>query len=342
MVDVRHIRGESVDELTPEQLLLVDEAHLADDEMIWIDMTEPSPDEVLLVLKKWFPVHELILSDIQRALGAAQDEEQFHHPKVDDYGTYLFIIMHALVGPDAETTEPATYLRQTKEAQLNIIVGQHLLITHHAIDLPAITRIKSVCIRNAQVMERGPDYVLHLILDELVDDYLPLVGVYEDRVEELEHLVFKSTSNLTLIRILEIKRQLQKVRRDVVYQREIINRLARGDFSIISLSESMYYRNVYDHLVRVSDQVDTCRELASSILEAYFSVSSARLNEVMKRLTLISTIFLPITFITSLYGMNFVHMPELQLPWAYPAVLGLIVVVAAVMYLQFKRRGWVG
>jgi magnesium transporter len=304
-------------------------------------MTGPTSDEELLVLQQWFPVHELILSDIQRALGTEQNEEQFHHPKVEDFGRYLFLIMHALVTPEAEITEPATFLRQTKEAQLNIIVGERFLITHHAFDLPAIARVKSVCNRNLQVMERGPDYVLHLILDELVDDYLPLVAMYEDRVEELEHLVFKSTSNLTLIRILEIKRQLQKVRRDVVYQREIINRLARGDFSIISLSESMYYRNVYDHLVRVSDQVDTCRELASSIMEAYFSVSSARLNEVMKRLTLISTIFLPITFITSLYGMNFVFMPELQLPWAYPAVLGLLVVVALIMYLQFKSRGWV-
>lgn len=341
MLDIRLYRHGTVESLTQDQLHLHTEDTLSEGEMIWVDLAAPTPEEELAVLSMWFRVHELVLSDCHRALGEEQDEDQFHHPKVDDFGTYLYVIMHALVIPNVPTTDTASFLRQTKKAQLNVVISERILITHHAGPLEPIMNLRSSCLRNAQVMGRGPDYVLHLLLDELVDDYLPLVTIFENRVEELEHLVFKSTSNLTLVRILEIKRLMQKMRRYVVYQREIVNRLARGEFAIISIEESMYYRNVYDHLVRISDQIETSRELAASIMEAYFSVSSARLSQVMKVLTVISTIFLPITFITSLYGMNFEFMPELHTTWGYPAVLILITSISAGMFLIFRRRGWI-
>ena len=248
--------------------------------------------------------------------------------------------MHALVEPEPKAPDAASYLRGITEAQLNIVISENVLITHHAGRIDGTQALRNSCSRNSHIMQRGPDYMLHLLLDDLVDDYVPLVAVFEERVEELEHLVFKSPGNLTLMRILEMKRLLQKVRRDVVYQREIVNRLARGEFALISPTESMYYRNVYDHLVRISDQVDTSREMVMSIMEAYFSVSSANLNQVMKVLTVISTIFLPITFITSFYGMNFEFMSELHTSWGYPSVIGLIVIVATIMYISFRRRGW--
>lgn len=340
MIDIHLYRNDATLVISPEELLAHSESSLHDDEMIWVDLSDPTPEEELLVLQTWFPVHELVISDIRHAL-RAEDDQDFHHPKVDDLGTYLFVIMHALISPDSATTDSANYLRLTTEAQLNIIISERILITHHAGKIGGIKELQSSCGRNTHIMQRGPDYLLHLLLDDLVDDYMPLVAVFEDRVQELEHLVFKSPGNLTLMRILETKRLLQKVRRDVVYQREIVNRLARGEFALISTEESVYYRNVYDHLVRIADQVDTSRELAMSIMEAYFSVSSARLNQVMKVLTVISTIFLPITFITSLYGMNFEFMPELHTAWGYPAVIALIITIATTMYLIFRRRGWI-
>lgn len=340
MIRVLAYRNKQIEELTAEQIHQVRPAELNEGEVVWIDMVAPANEETTSVLRNWFPVHELVISDCDRAITMSRDEQRFHHPKVDDFGNYLYVIMHALVAPGESVTDPATYLRETYEAQLNIIISSRVIITHHAAELPAVASLRQACVNNPEIMVHGPDYMLHLLLDDLVDGYLPLVEMIEDRVEELEHMVFRSTGNLTLVRILEIKRQLQKLRRDVVYQREIVNRLARGEFALISLEESMYYRNVYDHLVRIADQVDTCRELAMSIMEAYFSVSSAKLNQVMKVLTVLSTIFLPITFITSLYGMNFRYMPELAQTWGYPAVLLVIVATATTMFVIFRRRGW--
>jgi magnesium transporter len=343
MVDIRHFHQGIASSLTREELLRMSASSLADDAMVWINLASPTPEEEHDILATFFPVHELVLSDARRALGAHEDDDgQFHHPKVDDFGSYLFIIMHAIVQRSAsgDSQDAADALRGLSESQINIVVGERVLITHHANDIPAVSGLVNACDRNPHLLSRGPDYLLHILLDDLVDAYVPIAVQFEDRVDELEHAIFRRPSNLVLVRILELKRLMQRIRKDVVYQREIVNRLARGEFALISLHESMYYRNVYDHLVRIADQIESSRDLTISIMEAYFSVSSARLNEVMKVLTVISTIFLPITFLTSLYGMNFEFMPELHWTWAYPAVLSIIVVVAGSMYYMFRRRGW--
>ncbi len=343
MIDIRYFHDGSVRQLTAEALYDHAVDSIPEHAMIWVNLASPTPQEELEVLTTWFPVHELVLSDARRALGSHEDDDdQLHHPKVDDYGTYLFVIMHALVQQPSDSTssESTDALRDLRESQLNIILGDRVLITHHANDIPAVTALVKACDRNPLLFSHGPDYVLHLLLDDLVDAYIPIVERFEDRVDELEHAIFRRPSNITLVRILELKRLLQRIRKDVVYQREIVNRLARGEFALISQHESMYYRNVYDHLVRIADQIESSRELTIAIMEAYFSVSSARLNEVMKVLTVISTIFLPITFLTSLYGMNFHHMPELAWSWSYPTLLVVIVVVATSMYIMFRRRGW--
>jgi magnesium transporter len=322
-----------------EQLKEYPEDRFEGDSMIWVDLASPTPEEEKTVLQEWFPVHELALEDMHHTSSDIQSEA-LHHPKVEDYGRYLFVIMHSLIPPQTAADNVLTYLTAMGEAQLNIIVGEHVLITYHGGQIKAADSLRASCSRNPKLMFRGPDFLLHLLLDDLVDDYLPLVQLIDDRIGELERTVFKRPSNSTLIRILAVKRELQKVRRILAYQREILSRLSRGEFALISSEESFYYRNVYDHLVRLTDQIDEGRDQAMSIMEAYFSVSSARLNQIMKVLTLFSTVFLPITFITSLYGMNFQYMPELHQVWGYPAVLGLICTVALVMVILFRRRGW--
>lgn len=340
MVEIRVFRDGQVSPLSLDELQSVPVADLRNDTMVWVDLSAPTRDEEDAVLRRWFPVHELALEDMQHAT-EPDTERILHHPKIEDFGAYLFLILRAAIPPKETAQNVLSYLHMMGEAQLNVLVGERILVTHHAGEVGSMERLRSICSRNPLAMQRGPDYVLHLLLDDIVDEYLPLVQLIDDKIEELEQKVFGKVSNdAVLIRILAVKRELQKVRRSLAYQREIVNRLSRGEFALVSTEESFYYRNVYDHLVRLTDQIDEGRDLAMNIMEAYFSVSSARLNQVMKVLTVFSTVFLPITFITSLYGMNFEFMPELHQTWGYPAVIGVIIVTTIAMILFFRRRGW--
>lgn len=306
---------------------------MAEGSMVWVDLSDPTEEEERRVLDEWFGVHELVRSDMHRALSG---DEDLHHPKVEDLGSYLFVIMHALDIKGTARGEAMQYAWQ----QANFIVGERVLITHHAGRVAPVTTVMGTCEMNSRVMHRGPDYLLHLLLDEIVDQYLPLLTGFEDVLEAIEQTVFKQPTTLTLARIVDVKRRLQETRRTIVYQRELVNRLSRGEFDLVSLDESVYYRNVYDHLVRTADQLDTGREAAMGMMEVYFSVNNTRLNQVMKLLTVISTIFLPLTFISSVYGMNFKYMPELDWPFGYAMVWGILITITIVMVFFFKRRGW--
>lgn len=339
MIEIRLYKDEVIQEILPNELIDHKESSFSEDEMIWIDLIDPSREEEALVLSSYFPVHELVIEDMHHAVSQLENR-MLHHPKIEDYSRYLFVIMHAMIPPTVKTDNVLNYLSGMNEAQLNIIVGKNVLVTHHGTQISASTNLRASCSRNPHLMKRGPDYLLHLLLDDLVDDYLPLVQLLDDRIEELERSVFNKTGNSTLLRVLAVKRELQKVRRILAYQREILSRMSRGEFVLVSSEEAFYYRNVYDHLVRLTDQIDEARDQAMSIMEAFFSVSSARMNQVMKVLTVFSTVFLPITFITSLYGMNFQFMPELRQEWGYPAVIAVIITTVVSMVFFFKRRGW--
>lgn len=316
-----------------DQLSTIDPFAMAEGTMAWIDLSNPTEEEEHRVLDTWFGVHELVRSDMRRAL---TNDDGIHHPKVEDLGTYLFVIMHALDIKDTARGEAMQYAWQ----QVNFIVAERVLITHHAGRVAPVRTVMGSCGMNPRVMHRGPDYVLHLLLDEIVDQYLPLLTGFEDVLEAIEQTVFKQPTTLTLARIIDVKRRLQETRRTIVYQRELVNRLSRGEFELVSLDESVYYRNVYDHLVRTADQLDTGRDAAMGMMEVYFSVSNTRLNQIMKLLTVISTIFLPLTFVSSVYGMNFEHMPELVWPFGYAMVWGIFITITVAMFMFFKRRGW--
>lgn len=340
MITIRLFRQDVFEIVPLDRLTEIDLGQLPEGAMVWVDMDTPTSEEETAVLRKWFPVHELVLADMHRAFRKS-DDDRLHHPKVEDFGTYLYVIMHALQPRDQEDADddPTAY-RYASTAQVNIIIGENALITHHAVSLEPIKALGESCNINHRLMRRGPDFLLHLLLDDLVNQYLPLVTMFEDRIEEVEHTVFRQPTTLTLSRILNMKRRLQEARRTVVYQREIVNRLARGEFDLVALDESVYYRNVYDHLVRVADQLEAARDGVTSVMEAYFSVSNARLNQVMKVLTVISTIFLPLTFICSIYGMNFHFMPELDWEYGYGLIWAIILVIGVSMVIYFKRRGW--
>lgn len=337
MVTILRSIDKQVTTLSVDELLQLNPKQLAEQENIWIDLVNPTREEELLIMQQWFKAHELVLADCRRAK-ATEPHYTLHHPKVEEFEEYLFIIIHAL------------HLKQHQHSniiaidnhQINLLVAQNILITHHYDVVPVIEQLMSICMKNPHTLYRGPDYTVHLILDAVVDNFLPFMVAIEDHVEQLERMVFSNPTSKLLAKILDIKRTMRTARRSIIYQREIVNRLARGEFALISTDESMYYRNVYDHLVRMADSMEASRDAIVAIMDVYFSVSSERLNQVMKVLTVFSTIFLPITFISSLYGMNFEFMPELHVPWAYPAVLSVMFAVVVSMIYYFKRRGWIG
>lgn len=340
MLRIISYNGQDLTDVAPAELLDAVKKLDVPNSMLWIDISNPSTDEEQLVFRDCLPIHPLALSDIRRGLRVSA-EDDIHHPKVEEFPDYLLVIAHSL---ELRKTIPTDDVHKKTShivtSQLSAVVTKQLLITHHPGELQSIEQSINSCVKNPKLMSKGPDYILHLALDNVVDMYIEVSNHIETKVESLEGVVLKEPNTRTLLRLLQLRRTLQEFRRTIQYLREMVYRLSRGEFSLVSIEESVYYRNVYDHLVRVHDQVETVRESVSGLVEVYFSVTSARLNNVMKVLTVISTIFLPITFITSFYGMNFRHMPELGEPWAYPAVIVLIVTISVIMIFSFKRRGW--
>ena len=187
-------------------------------------------------------------------------------------------------------------------------------------------------------------FLLHQILDQVVDYYSPVLDDFDNRIDQLEEDIFtlKQPNNQILSEIMELKRSVLRLRRISGKQMDILHRMSRGEFSLIPEEMRPFYRDVYDHLVRVVDLSESYRDLISGSLEAYLSVVSNRLNEIMKVLTIFSAIMLPLTFIAGVYGMNFDNMPELHSRYGYYAVWIIMIVVAVGMLLFFKRRGWIG
>jgi magnesium transporter len=297
-------------------------ALLASGARLWIDADDsdgPLADFLRDVLK----LHPLAVEDI------LQDRPS---PKVEDYGSYLYVVAHGIL-------RGAGGVEALETVELDLVLNAQWIFTHHR-GSPAVEAVRGELARNPRPLERGPAYVAHAVLDHLVDYYLPVVDSFDDELDELESRVVADPSRAVLQRIFQLKRALQRLRRVALHQREVLHRLSRGEFDVIPEPALPFYRDVYDHFVRVADLADGYREALSGALEAYLSTVSNRMNEVMKALTLIATVFLPLTFIVGVYGMNFDHMPELHWRWGYAVTWGVMLVVAAAMVIWFRRRRW--
>ena len=313
----------------------------------WIDLDNPSQEEEETILLHFFFFHELTIEDIQRE--RLEPRRGDHYPKVEDYNDYLFAILNPLIIPK---NLPGSKYFETEDIpledlgllfptqQVNVYIGANYLVTHHYEQNSAIDYVIDYLKRNSHSLERGPDYIFHSILDEIVENYTPVLEYYDIQMERVETEIFENLESVTLERILEIKKGLIRLRKIMAYQREILNRLSRGEFRHISKTEMLYYRNVYDHLVRIADLLETYRENISGLLEIYMSVTSQKMNQVMKVLTVISTIFLPLTFISSIYGMNFDFMPELRWEYGYFIILAFLLTIALGMLGYFRKKGW--
>lgn len=301
--------------------LLADESSV-----IWIDLEKPTEaDEKLL--SDIFHFHPLTLEDCR---------ENRSYPKVEEFPGYLYLIVH---GVQADTSPD-----RFNTIELDAFLGSNYVITYHHDVFRSINNVKQLIRTTPIPCKRGPAFLLYQILDQIVDYYTPVLDDFDERIDKLEDDIFnlKRPNNSILAEIMDLKRAVLRLRRISAKQMEIFYRLGRGEFPLINENMLPFYRDIHDHVVRTVDLAESYRDLIGGALEAYLSVVSNRLNEIMKVLTIFSAIMLPLTFIAGVYGMNFDNMPELRSSYGYFAVLGIMVIVAIGMLYFFWRRGWIG
>ncbi len=290
----------------------------------WINVDGLRDVKLIESLGNHFGFHTLVLEDI---LSTGQ------RPKFEEFEDHLFIVLRMLDYSDEDneiTTE-----------QVSLLVGKNYVISfqEHEGDLfgPVRERLRN---RKGRITKQGADYLAYSLIDIIVDNYFNMLEKTGDRLETMEDLVIEKPEPETLQQIRAIKREMIFLRRSAWPLREVISNLERAEPGIIHKSTKIYLRDVYDHIIQVVDTIETMRDMISGLQDVYMSSVSNSMNEVMKVLTIIATIFIPLTFIAGIYGMNFEHMPELKYPWAYPAVWGVMAIAAVLMVVFFRKKKW--
>jgi magnesium transporter len=287
------------------------------------------PAEVCLPILQGFGFHALAIGD---AL------EQTHVPKVDDWGDYLYIVLNYM---DTKETDKSW---RTEIEELDIFLGQNYIVTHHDEPIPAVEETWATCDRDIRNLQDGPDHLLYKIADFMVAGYMPTVEKIDAAIDQIEDQVFDRPSPRTLERLFALKRVLLAMRRILLPQREVLNKLARDDYRVIDPKDRIFFRDIYDHLVRLHDINENLRDLVGGALDTYLSVVNNRMNDIMKTLTIITTLFMPITFITGFFGMNFFEPVANLAGWTarqvFSVVTGIMLLFPLGMYLWMRKRTW--
>jgi len=291
----------------------------------WINVDGVHEVEVVEKLGNCFGLHPLVLEDI---LNTDQ------RPKMEVYGGYVYIVLKVLYGNDSN--------RSVEAEQVSLILGSNFAISFQEgiegdVFNPVRERIRS---GKGLIRKMGSDYLAYSLIDTIVDNYFLMLENLGERIELLEEELVAHPTTATLQEIQRIKYQMVFVRRAVWPLREVIGGLGRKESPLIKETTEIYLRDVYDHTVQVMDTIETYREMLSGMLDIYLSSVSNRLNSVMKVLTIIATIFMPLTFIAGIYGMNFKYMPELEWRWGYPAVWLIVVIIGISMLIYFRKKKW--
>lgn len=288
----------------------------------WINIDGIHDVGVIEKIGKEFDVHTLILEDI---LNTGQ------RPKFEDMEKYLFVVLKML------RLENGTVVAE----QVSLIVGSNYVISFQE-QVGDVFEVIRERIRSAKgkIRKMGADYLAYTLLDSIVDNYFAVLENFGERIEVMEEELVVEPDQQTLHQIHGLKRQLINLRKSVWPLREVIGGLERSESELIKDETEVFLRDVYDHTIQVIDSVETFRDMVSGMLDIYLSSVSNRMNEVMKVLTIFAAIFIPLTFIAGVYGMNFEYMPELKYRWGYFGVWGVIICVAAAMLIYFKRKKW--
>jgi magnesium transporter len=290
--------------------------------VVWADVSDPTSQD-FTDLAEEFDFHHLSIEDCRNA---------HQRPKVEEYSGYYFIVLYeaSLVGPDD--------LLELRE--LNIFLGKNYLVTVHSRPIRAITTARRLWEEWLDRSEAGAGLLAYLLIDAIVDDYLPLLDIISERMDDLEDSIFGEWRAAVIEEIFMIKKKLLYLRRAITPLRDVFNTLLRREQPIFPRETHVYFQDVFDHLIRVADNIDTLRDMLSSTMDAYLSVSGNRMNKVMKRLTSVSTILMSVTLIAGIYGMNFVFMPELRWRYGYVFALLSIVGVGLALYAYLKKVDW--
>jgi len=296
---------------------------------LWVDFeaTPPETDEPILI--DIFGFHPLAVDD------ALQES---HVPKLDDWGSFLYIVLHAVVfGNNIED--------HVDTLELDIFLGNNFIVTHHDQSISGIDRVWNNCMRDDRFWRNGPDYLLYRIADEVVASYMPVVEALDDEIDRTTDQVFEKPTEQMLGRIFGLKRAVLHLRRVIGPQREVLNKLARDDYKVIDLPVKVYFRDVYDHLVRLYDLTESIRDLVGGALDTYLSVINNRMNDIMKTLTIITTFFMPISFLTGFFGMNYFEPTARLFNWtgmsAFVITMIIFIILPFAMLIWIRRKGWV-
>jgi magnesium transporter len=304
-------------------------ALLSDDTgFLWVDFEGEPPENCESILRETFGFHALAIDDALR---------ETHVPKVDDWDKYLYIALHAIALEGGREMKMSTH-------EFDVFLGKNYLVSHHDSPLPAVDRVRNRCQRDRRHLTEGPDHVVYLLADELVAEFMQVYEKIDDEYDLIEDEIFERPRPETLERILLLKRVVLKLRRTLAPQREVLNKLARDDFDVIDSRDRVFFRDVYDHLVRLFDINESMRDQVGGALETYLSVINNRMNEVMKALTIITTLFMPISFVAGFFGMNFFQPVARLNTWtgetAFAITLAITALAPIAILVWARRKEW--
>ncbi|MEH7343137.1 magnesium/cobalt transporter CorA [Bacillus sp. JJ1532] len=281
----------------------------------WIDFESPTEEETNL-LKTHFSFHPLAIDDCLHLL---------QRPKLDYYEGYDFYVIHTL---NQHTLLPE---------EVDVFVGKNFIVTFHLTPSSEITIVRQKLLANDLHYKKGALHLFYQLMDKIVDEYFPAVYKIEDELNEIE---LKDAKKDLMNDVFEIRSKLLKLRRTIFPMRELLYRILNSERVIIPKDERMYFMDIYDHLLKLSEMIESNREMTNDIRDSYISLNSDRMNNIMKTLTVMSSIFIPLTFIASIYGMNFEYMPELTWKWGYFGILGVMLLVGSTLLFVLWRMGW--
>lgn len=317
--------GEKPRELTTEAEIA--RFHQAGEGCLWVDLEAPT-DAERGILDRVFKFHRLAIENCMAAS---------NHPRIDDYGDYLYLVFHGVV-----PTRGGMLTGQSRVTmvEVDIFLGPRFLVTYHAGAQISVEGVRRKCLEVEGAMQRGPDRILAEILDQLADEFVSLMETMDDEIDAVEDRLFKHASRPALREIFSLKKDVLYLRRVVNPQREVLNRLARTDHKAVSREEALYFRDVYDHIYRVSELLESFRDVLTGAMEVYLTVVANRTNDIMKILTVFSIILMSASFVAGLYGMN-VSLPGDKFEGMFYLLLGGMVGLGLALFFFFRKRRWV-
>jgi magnesium transporter len=292
--------------------------------LLWVDIVETNEEDAEF-LDRVFHFHHLAIDDCL--------SPRIHQPKIDDFSDHLFIIVHGINHMSESEVVDTT--------ELEMFLGSHFVVSNHNFPMYSVESVIQSVEDDGRPMRRGADFLCHALIDALIDNVMPTTDTMEERADEIEEEIVRKPEHSVLETILQLKRSTLRLHRVMAPQREVMNRLSRREFNLVSADAAIFYRDLYDHIVRIEDLNQTLRDRADNFMQIYVSSVANRQNETMKVLTTVATIFMPLTLLASLYGMNFTHIPMAEREWGFYAVIGCCLVAITVSFSLLWARQWI-